>query len=474
MILALMPLSASAASRVETDADAVEIYRRGMRRTVDAVREVAADDRKKQMLSADEKTAVRAAWNSFLDYLLALDSLGAYHRDLAASRGSSRERELVVSYAAFLAQYRGALEMIDATSELPGADAVLNEAVPSIGLPYDTYARVKFRWLNVARATEFAALESLYLLSSGTSFPTLRAAIDEDRRYVLKAGRGKGPVQTAANAMKIAKSTAFTAWFPVQKGVAEWMGDTRVARGERFLINNDQIKTIARKLEPGDVMLERREWYVSNVGLPGYWPHTALYIGDPSERRAFFNDNDVRAWVREQGGADGDFDAYLRDRYSNGYARATAENARVIEAISEGVSLTTIEHSAGADSLAVLRPRTSKRAKAIAIARAFAWLGKPYDFDFDSHTDEALVCSELVYKAYEPALTLPLEKTWGRLTTPPNEIAHSFDSTFGTPQQQFDFVTFYDGHERESRAVEATVAEFRQSWTRPKWHVLTR
>lgn len=146
----------------------------------------------------------------------------------------------------------------------------------------------------------------------------------------------------------------------------------------------------------------------------------------------------------------------------------------MIEAISEGVTFTTLEHSAAADSLAVLRPRATKRDKAIALARAFAYAGRPYDFNFDFHTDTALVCSEVIYKAYEGAVTLPLTTTMKRLNTPPNEIVRAFDETFGTPRQQFDFVLFLDGHERAKRAVPAGLTEFRKSWKRPKWHIVTR
>jgi hypothetical protein len=80
----------------------------------------------------------------------------------------------------------------------------------------------------------------------------------------------------------------------------------------------------------------------------------------------------------------------------------------------------------------------------------------------------------VIFKAYEGSVTLPLSKTMGRLNTPPNEIVREFDATFGTPSQQFDFVLFLDGHERERRAVAADVTAFRASRTRPKWHVVTQ
>jgi permuted papain-like amidase YaeF/Yiix C92 family enzyme len=463
MLLALVPLTTRAAARTDADAKAVEIYRTGLEAAVSDMGEIAGRVGKR-ILTAEEKDAARATWSAFLDYLLALDSIGAYHRDLRS------EPAMVVTYAAFLAQYRGALSMIDAANRLPGADAVLNEPAPGIGLADGSYARVKLRWLNVARATEYAALESLYRVRGGSSYPGLRAAIGEDARVVLKAGRGKGPAQTAANAVKIASSAAFTAWFPVQKGVAEWMGDTRVARASTFLITKKQIDELAPRLDPGDVFLERREWYLSNVGLPGYWPHTALFIGDAAQRRRYFDDDDVRSWVRAQGQADGDFETFLRVRYADAHARSNGY--RIIEAVSEGVSFTTLDHSAGADSLAVLRPRATKRDKAIALARAFGYIGRPYDFNFDFHTDNSLVCSEVVYKAYEGSVSLPLATTMGRLNTPPNEIVREFDTTFGTPRQQFDLVLFLDGHESRRLAVPATLDEFRSSWRRPKWHIV--
>jgi hypothetical protein len=151
----------------------------------------------------------------------------------------------------------------------------------------------------------------------------------------------------------------------------------------------------------------------------------------------------------------------------------------VIEAISEGVVFNSMAYAADADSIVALRPRLPKLQKAAAILRAFHYTGRPYDFNFDFRTDSAIVCTELVYKSYEPAtnftgLHFPMEEMLGRPVLPANLIARQFHEQYGTPAQQLDFVAFIDGYEREKRAVESTVEAFRASWKRPKWHVLTQ
>jgi hypothetical protein len=187
----------------------------------------------------------------------------------------------------------------------------------------------------------------------------------------------------------------------------------------------------------------------------------------------------VRAWVRAQGREDGDLEALLAR--APAYARSAAPDAaghppRVLEAISEGVEFTSLEHSAAADSLAALRPRLAKRDRAAALVRAFGYAGRPYDFEFDFLTDSALVCSELVYKAYEPGATaglaFDLETIAGRRLATPNGMARRFDADAAAGRPQLDLVAFLDGSEKTGAAVEGTEAEFRASWKRPKWHVL--
>lgn len=476
------------AARQGNDLRAVTVYRQGIARLLAFVEQrtdlfPAARPKGPRLLGERERETVRTAWKTLLDYYLALDALEQYHGDFhlmlsARDRGGSHR----VTYAAFLAKYRFGLDFIRRVENDPKLAIILNDAVPELGLPAGSYDRFKFRFLNVLTATRFAALSAV-----GKTLPSAAApvTIAEDEKRIWEAGQGEGTRLTAANALNVIKQSGFQLFFPVQAGVSEWMGDAKVHRVHRSLVSSAQIDAMRKKMQPGDFMLQRREWYVSNVGLPGFWSHAALYIGTPEERRAFFaGDSAVQRWVRAQGESSGDFEKLLQRRFPKPYALSQKPQEhghapRVIEAISEGVSFTTLEHSADADSVVTLRPRVPRAEIALAILRSFRYSGRPYDFNFDFQTDATLVCTELIYKAYEPGqgyrgVRLQLEEMVGRTAIPANSIARQFHEEYGTPRQQLDMVLFLDGQEKRRHAVEADVGEFRKSWRRPKWHVVTQ
>lgn len=460
--------------RQTSDLQTVQIYRRGLLGILDFVNENSAlfpaqRLEHPRLLKREEKEAVWNAWKTFLDYLLALDSLGSYHQDFLKLKKAAREDSFLIAYAANCAKYRCALELIRRLDNDPAFERVFNDAVPELGLPEGTYSRLKFRFLNVGQAGQFLAWETAYPGLVSARQPELQKGIKQDSEVIWKFGAGHGELLTLKNAFAILKNLGANAWFPVQAGMSEWMGDTKVYRVHSSLITEKQVLSLVPRLEPGDIILVRHEWYLSNIGLPGFWPHAALYIGTMEERRRYFTDTD--------------FEAILARNYPAAYQESLKPDnhkrpIRVLEAISEGVSFTALEHAADADSLVVLRPRLSKADKAAAILRAFHYAGRPYDFNFDFQTDAALVCTELVWKAYETTadkngLQFPLVTVLGRQVSPANEFARQFDEQFGTPAQQTDFILFLDGQEKARRAVERDVNAFRASWQRPKWHIIT-
>ena len=487
-------------ARFASDISQVQIHHKGLREVIKYMdsrtdlfpREPLKESR---LLRREEKEIAWNTWQRFMDYLVALDSVEQYHSQYYRLKGQAREDSYLINSAAMLGRYRAALEFIERTENNPELHKVLNDPVPELGLPGRTYARLKYKHLNFAIATEFSARQATLKTFKGERQPALRKLIEEDADFLWKAGRsGRGGLLTTKNAMKIVEDTAQNAWLPVQTGVSEWMGHTKVNRLNKPLISLKQLRECQSRLAPGDILLQRREWYLSNIGLPGFWSHAALYIGTPEERSAFFHDAETRAWLETQDKSAVDLDALLRSRFPEACERMlahhdpplyegqpdpTTDPVRIIEAIGEGVSFHSLEHSAACDSMVVLRPRLSKAEKAQALLRSFAYAGRPYDFDFDFSTDAALVCTELVYKSYEPSagrtgLKLQTVEMLGRQVTPANEFARQFDVEFDTPGQQFDMVFFLDGKEREKKAVEASVAEFRETWKRPKWHVFVQ
>jgi hypothetical protein len=478
---------AELAACLEADHQAVLVGRNGLREVagyMDRRPEIFPEEKlgEPRLLRREEKEAVWAAWQRGLDYMVALDAIRVRHAAYFRVSGDAGEQSFLLGYAAMLAQYRAAMEFVTRADRNPELDKVLNEPVPELGLPANTYARMKLRFLNPIIATRFAAREALRQTYNGGQLPDIRAVITDDAGFLWKQGLGRGEIMTVKNATKIVRSAADAAWLPVQTGVSEWMGDTKVYRVGRSLISPAQVEGLQKLLIPGDVLVERREWYLSNVGLPGFWSHAALYLGTATDRRATFgNDPDVQAWVRAQGEPSGDFETLLAGRHpeinGEGFPASDKKPVRVIEAISEGVTLTTLEHTADCDSIGVLRPRRSLLERAQALVRALHYEGRPYDFEFDFATDAELVCTELVYKAYEPrqgyaGLKFELTEMLGRLLLPANEIVRQHAASEGTPGQQFDLVCFLDGQERAKQAVEASAAIFNASWQRPKWHVL--
>ena len=473
--------------RLNSDAQSVNIYRNGISQLINYTKThtdifPSTQPNATHLLTENQRNTVRQLWASLLDYYLLLDSIQRYHLDgYVLPITTEQKQSFQIAHSAFLTQYRFALEFIERVENDPNLAVLLNDAIPELGLATNSYDKFKLRFLNAMIATEFAAYDVIEKTLPDKQ-ALLAQAITDDTAYLWNMGKGKGVELTLNNAGSLIKNTGLQLIFPIQAGVSEWMGDTKVLRQDKSLISATQIQALEKQLEPADIMLQRREWYVSNVGLPGFWSHSALYIGTAEQRHAYFNDAEVKHWVIEQGEPTGDFEALLRKDSAIHYGTSLApqehgHQTRVLEAISEGVSFTSIEHSAAADALVTLRPRLSKLEKAKALRRAFRYSGRPYDFNFDFQTDSALVCTELIYKAYEPdsnyrGIGFNLEQIAGRTVMSANAIAKQFDREYGTPQQQFDLIVFLDGQEKKGIAINQNVDAFRQSWKRPKWHAL--
>ncbi len=444
------------------------------------------------LLSPDERRRLLDLFAQVVEYSVGLESIAKYHMDFVKLSPTKELRQharhFLLAYAAMLLHLDLALGFVDSTLGKPHFERLLDEADPVTGLPAGTFARLKYSAVHVEDASLAVALHQVHKALGQTAYPRL----DNDRllfycgnivdiTYPKVRGRlmKHGARMFMGNGIDIVVDKGYSTWFPVQAEVAEWLGDTKVVRPDAFLIQPDQIEAAVKRTRPGDILFERRNWYLSNVGLPGFWPHAALYLGSPAELAAYFDDDDQVTAAFGQ-----PFSRYLKSQHPTAWASYDSTDEaghafRVIEAMSEGVLFTTAEHSLHCDYAAAVRPKLSKVDIARAIDRAFGYHFRPYDFDFDFYTDTSLVCSEVVYKAYEPSpalagLRFDLEDMLGRKTLAPNTMVRLFDRQLGTEQEQMSFVWFLDGFEHDRRAQFADVNAFRRTHERIKWDIAQR
>ena len=444
----------------------------------------------------DEKQLLVSTWAAFFDCFISTEVVRQRYWDFLKVPAFTQPKKhawgFLLTHAALASELAQGMAFADLTGGQAQLEVLLNEPGPEYGLPPRAFSRFKEKVVHVGTSTQlftgdgYRATLHPVLAKAGVLNEPGVPALFQTMRQDSKAARSRllkrGPVLFAKAAADLTQDTTARAVFPVQKTVAEWMGDTRVHRSGKPLISREQVLSLLPRMAPGDVMVARQNWFLSNIGLPGFWPHAELYVGTPQELSQTFDaDPEVKTWVATLPGRPETFTAHLAKAFPAKWAEYTGKDAhgdplRIIESISEGVSFTGVEHGMHVDYLGVLRPRLSQVDKARAILRAFTFQGRPYDFNFDFFSDQSLVCTELVWKSYAPSkdmkgLDIPLVSVAGRRTLPANEIVRVFDAEYGQAGRQFDFVAFLDGREGPGDAVEANAESFRYTYRRMKWDI---
>jgi hypothetical protein len=304
-------------------------------------------------------------------------------------------------------------------------------------------------------------------VTDNTEYDLLRDKAVESYNYL-----NKNSLQTIFQGIEVLGDNVeyrmFDTWFPIQKTVATGMGRAILTtRGKDGFITEKQAVEMAEIMQPSDIMLQRRNWHVSNVGIPGFWTHSALYTGSLKIMDEYFSSEFPYEGFE-------DMSSYLKTKYPAVYENymesdKDGNQKTVIEAIERGVVLQSISTSADADFVVVLRADLSKHDKFLSVLRALSNFGKPYDFNFDFDTRDAIVSSELVYDAYSTKLPekMGLEfKTSivnGRKIVSPLDIANKFVNEHETDSPSLVFVYFLRGSETEQTAIVGSEGDFIES-----------
>jgi hypothetical protein len=193
--------------------------------------------------------------------------------------------------------------------------------------------------------------------------------------------------------------------YSLQAAAGRGLAEIRVRPGHVPSLPRSIRTDVVQLLRPGDVLVVRKEFAASNYFLPGHWPHAALFLGTAGDfaSSAISNHLHVQPRLSELFAAT-HVTAVLVPDLENAWTDGGVEGTLhpcVLEAMKDGVRIRSINSALNSDSVVIVRPLLERSDIESALAQALMHEGKPYDFDFDFCASHRLVCTEVVYRAYE-------------------------------------------------------------------------
>jgi len=162
------------------------------------------------------------------------------------------------------------------------------------------------------------------------------------------------------------------------------------------------VQNLIAQLQPGDILLEKTPFTLTDKTIPGHFGHAAVYVGTAEQLQAL-GMHDLPEIKK--------------------HLTSIKSGAGVVEALRGGVQLNSLQAFMNIDDIAVLRPKhLTKEQQVKAVKIALGNIGKHYDFNFDVNTTETIVCSELVYMVY-PHIDFVTKRVLHSYTISPDDIA---------------------------------------------------
>jgi hypothetical protein len=366
----------------------------------------------------EEDERIRAVYAQYLSVrsglLMALSSL--------EPMAGCRECDWEERFDAFLVAFAAACLLVDAggwlvdfASTRPVLWKKLDEAECRYGIPRKTFTQLYRAGASARRMAKFSAALAFHrshrpaaaaragdpLLGPVVAWLNEREARLPKRRDLARRVMGYRMFVCVRHPHSACKRVMFGLMRAAGRAVAELHQPGVKAPGEPKRVGGAERRWLLERLRPGDFLISRHDDAVTNLFLPGFWPHTILHIGTAEERRR------------------------LGVRHSPGHKARSAGPVRFLEAKKDGVLFRPPEDSLAVDVLAALRPPLAAPDLAEALSRAITHEGKLYDFVFDFTKADRLVCSEVVYRGFHGigGLSFRLVEHSGRRCLPTGELA---------------------------------------------------
>ncbi len=438
----------------------------------------------KEELSQEEGASLKKDWENFLLTSIDTESMTDRHRYFPQisliNNKETHVQSFVIAYALYIKKFEIFQKVIEKANTNPAAITVFNEYSDSLGAArlYDDvtgrfFASNSFFRRNLGYLYyRFVASDALPNPS-----PNYLALLDVSKTSYdhLFENMFSHITHRSQVYKRSFDQSAFDAWLPIQKNVfTNKIGNIHVGDRTKKFIEVSQIQEMKKVMQPGDILVHRKNWYASNLGIPGFWTHTGIYTGTLEDMDAFFASE-----FPKNGHAS--MSEYLKAEMPKAYGALSEKDKNgyvpsVVESQTHGTLIQSIESSASVDYFGVVRSRLSKAELLEVVLTGFGHYAKPYDFAFDLTTKSEVYCSELVYDAYlrtskSKGASFPKALISGRIIVTPNAIVEKYVDELKKETRELDFVYFLDASEVTQKAFRADEGAFITTATRPKYSV---
>ena len=287
---------------------------------------------------------------------------------------------------------RSGYYLIDMASKYPVVREKLDEGEPRYGIERKQFTEIYDSLVATKRIAQYHSAVLFFQKHKDEIYKILNGAPFDKVTIVLKA---EEPTLEVRLTNHIKRKAAFEKHSLKRRGamalhktlffVFESFGNDLSELNQPFVKPINAQKRVTPEIrerlielaKPGDVFVTRHDDAMTNLFLPGFWPHAALYIGTDEERKKIGVDT-------------------TREEY-----QSMPGIVRFLEAKKDGVLFRPCEDTLQVDSCVILRPKLSQKSRSAALNRSISHGGKLYDFVFDFSKAERLVCSELIYRSYD-------------------------------------------------------------------------
>jgi len=344
-------------------------------------------------------------------------------------------RSFVTGFCASLLLVDAGRFLRETVESRPIVKRKLNEASPAFGIPAGVYDTIQTSLLSTRNGWHlYHAVQyfnqheaSLDAAAAGTDMEILLAVVRRLRHRLDVPISQFAIAKLRTRSMRLGRRLRHTlfgrAMYGLQKLAGTLVSNRYTRYGHRPALPSAIAQEFQELLHPGDVLVVRKEYALTNYFLPGYWPHAALFLGNTTA-------------LRQLKGVD-------QENLNPHWARLeeiTPGGDVVMESMRDGVRLRPLSSPFGSDSLVVMRPQLAASDVSEALTRCLSHQGKPYDFDFDFSRSDRLVCTEVVYRAFDGvgAMDLPLVHRVGRPSLSGDDLIN-----MAVAGQSFDAVAVY-------------------------------